>query len=128
MGRIWYNIHGINGLVKYETLPIPTSAGYNFKGWYTNKTSGSKITSETIVNTTSDITLYAQWETAIPYTESIVTKSGTNLTIETQLYNFAAHYDLIIVGYKDNIFVTMKKVPHNERIRWGCGKSCVSNI
>lgn len=40
----------------YGTLPTPTRTGYSFLGWYT--TSGVKITSTTVVNTTSDITLY----------------------------------------------------------------------
>ena len=99
----------------YGTLPIPSRIGYTFKGWYTDKTGGSEITSETIVNTTSDITLYAKWESVIPYTESIVTKSGTKLIIDTKVRNITAPYDILIVGYKNNKFVAMKRVPHDEQ-------------
>lgn len=43
-------------------LPIPLKPGYNFLGWYTARYSGSKITNETVVNITEDLTLYARWE------------------------------------------------------------------
>ena len=89
----------------YGTLPIPSRTGYTFKGWYTDKTGGSEITSETIVNTTSDITLYAQWESIIPYTESIVTKLGTKLIIDTKVHNIIEPYDILIAGYIE-IFTT----------------------
>ena len=46
---------------KYGTLPTPTREGYTFKGWYTSKTSGTKIEETTVVTTQSDHTLYAQW-------------------------------------------------------------------
>ena len=99
----------------YGTLPIPIRNGYEFKGWYTDKTGGSEITSETIVNTTSDITLYAQWEVVIPYTEATVTKSGTKLIVETKVHNITDPYDILIAGYKGNRLVTMKKVASNEQ-------------
>ncbi|MBR7132055.1 MAG: InlB B-repeat-containing protein [Clostridia bacterium] len=35
--------------------------GYNFKGWYTAQTGGTKVT-EIVVGTTGNKTLYAQWE------------------------------------------------------------------
>lgn len=42
------------------TLPTPTRTGYNFLGWYTSKTGGSKISSSQVVK--RDMTVYAQWE------------------------------------------------------------------
>ncbi len=45
----------------YGTLPTPTRSGYVFQGWYTAKSGGSKVTSSTKVNSSSDITLYARW-------------------------------------------------------------------
>ncbi len=41
------------------TLPTPTRVGYNFNGWYTAKTGGSKVTTGTKV--AGDATYYAQW-------------------------------------------------------------------
>lgn len=43
----------------YGELVKPTRTGYTFKGWYTAKTKGTKVTSSTKV--TGDATIYAQW-------------------------------------------------------------------
>ena len=51
----------------YGTLPTPQRNNYTFNGWYTSSSGGSKITSSTTVNITSEQTLYAQW-TEIKYT------------------------------------------------------------
>ena len=45
----------------YGELPTPTRAGYTFKGWYTSKYGGSKITKNTIVPEYS-FAVYARWE------------------------------------------------------------------
>ena len=45
----------------YGTLATPTRNGYNFDGWYTASTGGSKVTSSTKVTLTSNQTLYAHW-------------------------------------------------------------------
>ncbi len=42
-------------------LPTPTRDYYTFNGWYTAATGGTKVTEETIMTYTEDITLYAQW-------------------------------------------------------------------
>ena len=47
--------------------------------------------------------------------ESVVTKSGTKLIINTKVHNFEEPYDIFIVGYKGKQFVTMKRVSHNEQ-------------
>lgn len=46
----------------YGTLPTPTKSGYNFLGWYTAASGGTKVTSSTTVKITSNQTLYAQWQ------------------------------------------------------------------
>ena len=45
------------------TLPTATRAGYDFNGWYTAATGGTKVgdAGDTYNPTTSSITLYAQW-------------------------------------------------------------------
>lgn len=45
----------------YGTLPVPTRDYYTFNGWYTAASGGTKVTSDTIMNSTEDVTLYAQW-------------------------------------------------------------------
>lgn len=46
----------------YGALPTPTRDGYEFKGWYTAKKKGKKVTSTTKVTTSKAHTLYAQWK------------------------------------------------------------------
>lgn len=68
--QITYDVNGgqklaaetkiVNEGSKYGTLPSPKRAGYTFKGWYTAKTNGTKITANSTVN--GDTTIYAQWK------------------------------------------------------------------
>lgn len=60
---------------KYGELPTPTKEGYNFNGWYTDKTAGSKITADTTVNISANQTLYAHWS---PKTISVIFHRNTN--------------------------------------------------
>jgi uncharacterized repeat protein (TIGR02543 family) len=41
------------------TLPKPARSGYTFKGWYTKKSGGSKVTTKTKVK--KNVTYYAHW-------------------------------------------------------------------
>lgn len=45
----------------YRGLTTPSREGYTFEGWYTSRTDGSRITSDSVVNLTGDQTLYAHW-------------------------------------------------------------------
>ena len=59
------------------TLPTVTKTGATFKGWYTAKTGGTKAGDiGENYKTTSDITLYAQWEEE-KYTLTIDPNGGT---------------------------------------------------
>ena len=51
----------------YGTLPNPTRTGYNFTGWYTASSGGSKVESNTILKNANNHTLYAHWD-GKPYT------------------------------------------------------------
>lgn len=44
------------------TLPTPTRDYYNFLGWYTATSGGTKVTNTTKYDVAKDITLYAMWE------------------------------------------------------------------
>lgn len=46
---------------EYPALPAPTREGYSFDGWYTQKTSGTKVDENTTVTTAANHTLYAHW-------------------------------------------------------------------
>lgn len=45
----------------YGYLRTPTRIGYEFDGWYTTSTGGSKVTSSTKVTKVGNHTLYAHW-------------------------------------------------------------------
>ena len=52
----------------YGALPTATRIGYIFTGWYTAANGGKQITEQTVMETPSDHTLYAQWKEDIhPY-------------------------------------------------------------
>ena len=46
----------------YGPLPSATRSGYDFEGWYTDKTGGSKVTSKSKLVKDKDHTLYAHWK------------------------------------------------------------------
>ena len=57
-----YPIQQITYNTKYSGFPgIPKRTGYSFSGWYTAETGGTVVTTSTIMNSTSDHTLYARW-------------------------------------------------------------------
>ena len=60
----------------YGTLPTPTRTGYDFDGWYTQKTDGTKVTANTSVGTNPPNTLYAHW-IAKKYTVTLDANGGT---------------------------------------------------
>ena len=67
-----------NEFSKIDILPEPVRTGYEFLGWYTQKTGGTKITESYVFET--DTTVYAQWK-AINYKVTIVqTDNGTVYT------------------------------------------------
>ena len=46
----------------YGIMPTPKRTGYTFDGWYTGENgTGTKITSDTVMTSTKDHTLYARW-------------------------------------------------------------------
>lgn len=45
----------------YGTLPTASRIGYTFAGWFTEQSSGTQITSSSVVTTAGEHTLYAHW-------------------------------------------------------------------
>ncbi len=45
----------------YGVLPDAVRDGYDFVGWFTDMTGGIQITSDTVCETTEEVTLYAHW-------------------------------------------------------------------
>lgn len=46
---------------KYDELPTPVRSGYIFEGWYTAKSGGTRVSSDSKVSNYGDHTLYAHW-------------------------------------------------------------------
>jgi uncharacterized repeat protein (TIGR02543 family) len=75
---------------KYYSLPYPTRKGYNFDGWYTDQTNGTKVDSDTTVTTAKDHILYAHWS-LIPATAPYDVKLEMD---ETSVYGKSSFYRL----------------------------------
>ncbi len=45
----------------YFRLPIPSRTGHTFDGWFTERSNGTEITDNTIMNRTVNHTIYAHW-------------------------------------------------------------------
>ncbi len=87
--------------ITYGTLPEPERAGFTFAGWYTSKTSGTRITSSSAVNITASQTLYAHW-TANEYTVSFDANTGSVATESKTVTYDGAYGELPVpekVGY-----------------------------
>lgn len=71
---------------KLESLPQPTYDRHVFKGWFTQKTGGTEVTTSTVFD--SKTTLYAQWEPTyytITYKPDEYTKEESEYTDKTDL-------------------------------------------
>ncbi len=77
----------------YGTLPEPTRNGYNFNGWYTATSGGSKVLSTTKVTTASAYTIYAQW-TAKKITVSFNANGGSVSTTSAEV-TFDGSYGIL---------------------------------
>lgn len=64
------------------SFPTPSRAHYNFNGWYTASSGGTKVTSATC---TGNVTYYAQW-TQIRYTIAFDANGGSGSTSRTYAY------------------------------------------
>lgn len=77
----------------YGNLPTPTRDYYDFDGWYTSASGGTKITSSSKVNNSENHTLYARWtlnpvsdwvlESNVPAGAQIINEKWTYTKTET---------------------------------------------
>ena len=69
------------------TLPTPTNSDKKFKGWYTAASGGTKVDDAGATYTpTSDITLYAQWDSCLVEGTLITLADGSTKKIEELTY------------------------------------------
>lgn len=45
----------------YGTLPEPIREGYTFNGWFTSYYKGERVFEDTILETASNVNIFAQW-------------------------------------------------------------------
>lgn len=60
----------------YGNLPVTGRTGYDFAGWYTASSGGTRVTADTKVTLTEDQTLYARW-TANTYKVTFKANGGS---------------------------------------------------
>ena len=80
-GKVSTKSKKVTTSLAYGTLPKPTRNNHTFKGWYTAKTGGTKITTDTKVKLTKNQTLYAQWNIKT-YTVKFNANKGTSGTMK----------------------------------------------
>ena len=100
---------------KVGTLPTPTRANYTFTGWYTAKTGGEKVTSDTVL--TKSMTLYDRWEVTKPSAMSgfvCSDRTATNITLKWNKNASADGY--VIEQYKDGKWVAIKTITKNATV------------
>ena len=79
----WWNENKTQGF----TLPTPTYPGYNFKGWFSNSSGGTKVgNGGDTFTSTSYSTIYAQWEQIYTYTISYDTKGGDSISSQPKTH------------------------------------------
>lgn len=84
--------------LEYGSLPTPVREGYTFSGWAYEKAGKEIVTEKTIVNTTENHTLYAQWN-AKSYTIRFHANGGEGTMVDQVI-----KYDAIVALSK-NTFV-----------------------
>ena len=76
----------------YGTLPVPSYEGYNFAGWYTEKTGGTKIEENTTVTMFGTQTLYAHWTPIHVHTYTQKVQKPEALKTPADCTNDAVYY------------------------------------
>lgn len=103
----------------YGTLPTPTRGDYNFNGWYTSASGGTKVTSSTTVSATGNHTLYAQWTCNHSTTEI---RDAKNATCSVEGYTGDTYCK--ICNAKTVTGTAVNKLPHTEVIDNAASASC----
>jgi len=70
----------------YGELPTPIREDYIFDGWYTSKSGGDIITSDTIVNLDKNQTVYAHWS-LLKYTITYNSNDGLIMPLNPSYYD-----------------------------------------
>ena len=116
-GKVSENIKYPTNNTSIGTLPTPTRTNYAFKGWYTDKTNGIKVTSQT--KATENMTLYARWEVVKPNTMLGFTyseRTSNSVTLKWTKNVSATGY--FVQQYKNGGWSTVKKITANSTVSY----------
>lgn len=92
---------------KLSAFPTPTWDGYAFKGWYTEKTGGSRVDASTAFS--SDTTLYAHWEKKVTSLAFTLTGYGyKEIVKDTKLTQANEGITCDFAGYGENYGICAK--------------------
>ena len=87
----------------YGTLPVPSYAGYDFAGWYTEKDGGTQIREDTTVTVAGTQTLYAHWTPTHVHSFTQRTMNDNTLKTPADCTNDAVYYLSCTCGEISNI-------------------------
>lgn len=88
----------------YGNLPTPVREGYTFKGWYTSKIGGTKITSNTMVRSATTA-VYARWVDS-SYVETVLmgdTDLSGSINVKDATLIQKALADITTLSAKENL-------------------------
>ena len=88
---------GVLSEANYGALPSAKRVGYKFVGWFTSANGGSQKKSTSIVTTTKDTTLYAQWKkiTVAKCSKPTVTSTqAKKITVKIKKVSGATGYEI----------------------------------
>ena len=72
----------------YGTLSEPTRTGYDFAGWYTSASGGTKVSASTVHTVDNNVTIYAHWTNTAPTAPNVTTTyKNSGLTENGQIKN-----------------------------------------
>ena len=76
----------------YGTLPVPSYAGYDFAGWYTEQDGGTEIKEDTTVTVFGTQTLYAHWTPIHVHAYTLQVQKPEALKTPADCTNNAVYY------------------------------------
>lgn len=85
----------------YGALPTPTRSGYTFEGWYTSPSGGVQVTSNTLVESAFNSTLYAHWSETKQTYILFFDPDGGSLSINSKEVVLGDYYGELPTPYRE---------------------------
>lgn len=85
----------------YPFLPYPTRAGYDFTGWFSEKSGGQQVTSGSPLLQNGDHTLYARYVRSVAHDNSTVLNYSFSFSNSARSFDYPADYHIPLERFKD---------------------------